>query len=83
MSLRDFSAFSYIIIFLHKIHFRCEENAFRAGQEFAQSLDNIAAVNAEKKNNLLSCQMADDITNENMKLFDVSQSNSHPEFTSG
>ena len=68
---------------LRKIHFRCEENAFRAGREFAQTLDNIAAVNADKKSNLLSCQKADDITNENMNLFDMSQSNWQPEFTSG
>ena len=71
----------HYLVCISYIIFRCEENAFQAGREFAQSLDNIAAVNAEKKNNL--CQMADDITTENMKLFDVSQPNSQPEFTSG
>merc|ERR1711894_656833 len=53
---------------------KCEENAFRAGKEFAQSLDTIAAINAEKERNISQSKL-DNITNENMKLFDMSETN--------
>ena len=57
---------------LHMV--KCEENAFRAGQEFAQSLDTIAAINEEKAK-IISQAKQDTITNENMKLFDITQTN--------
>ena len=57
---------------LHMV--KCEENAFRAGKEFAQSLDTIAAINAEKERNISQSKL-DNITNENMKLFDMSETN--------
>ena len=53
---------------------RCEENAFRAGQELAQSLDTIAAINAEKED-IMSRTKTEDITNENMRLFNISETN--------
>ena len=56
---------------LHMV--KCEENAFQAGKEFAQSLDNIAAINAEKENHTTRNRI-DNITSENMQLFDISQS---------
>lgn len=57
---------------LHMVH--CEENAFRAGKEFAQSLDTIAAFNEEKED-VMSRTNSDNITNENMRLFNISETN--------
>ena len=63
---------------LHMV--KCEENAFRAGQEFAQSLDTIAAINEEKERKISEAKH-DTITNENMKLFDMSNTNLSQDIT--
>jgi len=56
---------------LHMV--KCEENAFRAGREFAQSLDNIAAINSDKQD-VIDRAQTNKITSENMKLFNISES---------